>query len=183
MAEQDLTQPAATVSTVRLEVGNMVVYGAHGAGRIAAREHRVVLGVERETVVLDLADGLSVGLTLEQAREQLRPVIDEAGVRGVQQTLRDDEDLGSEIWHRRRKATQAKLTGGDPLEVAEVVRDGERRRQRSKEIGGRQMLSAVDRGLYVKARQLLAGEIAVARGLDLIEADAWIEQQLEVGKS
>ena len=93
--------------------------------------------------------------------------------------MRDDEDLGSEIWHRRRKATQAKLTGGDPLEVAEVVRDGERRRQRSKEIGGRQMLSAVDRGLYVKARQLLAGEIAVARGLDLIEADAWIEQQLD----
>jgi len=163
---------------VRLKVGDTVVYRAHGAGRVAAREQRVILGVERETVVLDLADGLSVALTLEQARAQLRPVIDEAGVQGVQETLRDEAEPGSDSWHTRRKATQAKLTGGDPLQVAEIVRDGESRRQRTNAQGERTMLSLGERNQYLKARQLLAGEIAIARGLDLIEADAWIDIQL-----
>jgi RNA polymerase-interacting CarD/CdnL/TRCF family regulator len=51
---------------VRLEAGDTVVYRAHGAGRVAAREQRVIDGVERETVAPDLANGLSVALTLEQ---------------------------------------------------------------------------------------------------------------------
>jgi CarD family transcriptional regulator len=122
---------------VRLEVGDTVVYRAHGVGRVAAREQRVILGVERETVVLDLADGLAVALTLEQAQTQLRPVIDEAGVQGVQETLRDEAESGSDSWHTRRKATQAKLTGGDPLQVAEIVRDGESRRKRTNAQGER----------------------------------------------
>jgi CarD family transcriptional regulator, regulator of rRNA transcription len=168
---------------VRLEVGDTVVYRAHGAGRVAAREQRVILGVERETVVLDLADGLSVALTLEQAQAQLRPVIDEAGMQGVQERLRDEAESGSDIWHKRRKATQAKLTGGDPLQVAEIVRDGESRRQRTNPGGEPKMLSLAEKNQYVKARQLLAGEIAVARGLDLIEADAWIDIQLAAGTS
>ena len=40
------------------------------------------------------------------------------------------------------------------------------------------MLSVLEKAQDVKARQLLAGEIAIARGLDLIEADAWIDIQL-----
>ena len=168
---------------MRLKVGDTVVYRAHGAGRVAAREQRVILGVKRETVVLDLADGLSVALTLEQAQTQLRPVIDEAGVQGVQETLRDEAESGSDIWHKRRKATQAKLTGGDPLQVAEIVRDGESRRQRTSANGERKMLSLAEKNQYLKARQLLAGEIAIARGLDLIEADAWIDIQLAAGTS
>jgi CarD family transcriptional regulator, regulator of rRNA transcription len=163
---------------VEFEIGDTVVYRAHGAGRVTAREQRVILGVERETVVLDLANGLSVALTLEQAQAQLRPVIDEAGVQGVQETLRGKAKSGSDMWQKRRKATQAKLTGGDPQQVAEIVRDGESRRQRANVRGERKMVSVVEKAQYVKARELLAGEIAIARGLDLIEADAWIDIQL-----
>jgi RNA polymerase-interacting CarD/CdnL/TRCF family regulator len=45
------------------------------------------------------------------------------------------------------------------------------------------MLSLAGKNQYVKARQLLAGEIAIAHGLDLIEADAWIDIQLAAGTS
>ncbi len=58
---------------VRIAVGTVVAYPPHGVGRIAAREKRVVLGVEQEIVVIELADGLSVTLPLDRAREQLRP--------------------------------------------------------------------------------------------------------------
>ena len=49
---------------VRLAVGDMVVYGSHGAGPVAARETRVVLGKRQEVIVLALAGGLSVELPL-----------------------------------------------------------------------------------------------------------------------
>jgi transcription-repair coupling factor (superfamily II helicase) len=42
---------------VRLAVGDAVVHPALGAGRVSAREKRVVLGAEHEVVVLALADG------------------------------------------------------------------------------------------------------------------------------
>ena len=167
---------------MKLKVGDSIVYRAHGAGRIAAREQRVILGVKRETVVLDLADGLSVGLTVEQAHEQVRPAIDAAGLRRVQRTLRDDAEPGDDVWLKRMKATQAKVSGGDALEVAEVVRDGERRSQRLNAKGGRVMLSPSEKEICGKARRLLGGEIALSRGLDLVEADAWIERQLVAGK-
>jgi hypothetical protein len=44
-------------AVVRLAVGDMVVYGSHGAGHVAARERRVVLGKRQEVIVLALAAG------------------------------------------------------------------------------------------------------------------------------
>jgi CarD family transcriptional regulator len=75
---------------VKLAVGDVVVYPAHGAGRVAARETRVVLGAEQKVVVLELADGLSVTLPMQLARELLRPLVSEAGLSRVQETLRED---------------------------------------------------------------------------------------------
>jgi RNA polymerase-interacting CarD/CdnL/TRCF family regulator len=66
---------------VKLAVGDAVVYPAYGTGNVAAREKRVVLGVEQEVVVLELADGLSVTLPMQLARELLRPLVSEAGMR------------------------------------------------------------------------------------------------------
>ena len=156
----------------------MVVYAAHGAGRIAARGKTVVLGVEQEIVVLELADGLSVTLPMQRAREQLRPLVSEADVRRVQETLREDGALSGDVWVKRLKQGQAKLTGGDPLELAEVVRDSARRERMLSGKGNKSQLSQGERQLYLKARQLLSGEIGLARGLEPAEANAWIDEQL-----
>ena len=81
-------------------------------------------------------------------------------------------------WLKRQKQTQAKLAGGDPLELAEVVRDGARREQTLSAKGTKLVLSPSERALYAKARQLLSGEIGVAHGLDAVKADAWIDEQI-----
>jgi CarD family transcriptional regulator, regulator of rRNA transcription len=161
---------------VKLAVGDAVVYAAHGAGRVAAREKRVVLGAEQEVVLLELADGLSV--TLPRARELLRPLVSEAGLHRVQETLREDGTLSEDVWLKRLKQVQAKLRGGDPLELAEIVRDGARRERTPTANGTTSKLSISEKGLCVKARQRLSGEIGLARGLDPAEADAWIDEQL-----
>jgi CarD family transcriptional regulator len=162
---------------VQLDVGTVVVYPPHGVGKIAARETRVVLGVEQEVVVVELAEGLSSTLTLDRAHEQLRPLVTEAGLRRVRATLREESELSDEIWSKRLKDVQDKLRRGDPEELAEIVRDGVRR-DRALEANNKSKLSVSERALFVKARELLSGEIGLARGLDPEQANAWIDDQL-----
>ena len=162
---------------MKLAVGDVVVYAAYGVGRVVARERRLVLGAEQEVVVLQLADGLSVMLPLERAREQLRPPLSKAGLRRVQQRLREDSTPSLDNWPKRKQQTEAKLTGGDPLELAEVVRDGARHK-RTLAAKGSSQLSSGDKVMYEKARRLLSAEIGVACGLDPTQADAWIDEQI-----
>jgi RNA polymerase-interacting CarD/CdnL/TRCF family regulator len=156
----------------------VVVYAPHGVGRVAIREQRLVLGVKTEIIVLELADGLSVTLPVERAEGLLRPLLSEADIVQVQETLREDQVLSEDGWLKRRKETQAKVTGGDPVGLAEVVRNGARRERGLKAKQAASRLSPSENDLYVRARRLLAGEIGLARGLGPAEADSWIDDQL-----
>jgi CarD family transcriptional regulator len=163
---------------MRLAVGDVVVYPNHGAGRVVVREQRMVLGEVRDVVVVDLVDGLSVSLPVEQARKVLRPLLGEADLQLVQETLRENHLPSGEGWLKRRKEAQEKMAGGDPVGLAEVVRDGALRERRLRANGNRSLLSAGERTIYMKARRLLSGEIGLANGLEPVEADAWIDRQL-----
>ena len=101
----------------------MVVYGSHGAGHVAAKERRVVLGKRQEVIVLALAGGLSVELPMERAHELLRPLASEADMSRLQKTLGADHAISGDPWLKRRRDSQAKLTGGDAIELAEIIRD------------------------------------------------------------
>ena len=85
-------------AVVRLAVGDMVVYGSHGAGHVAARERRVVLGKRQEVIVLALAGGLSVELPMERAHELLRPLASEADMSRVQKTLGSEQAANRDPW-------------------------------------------------------------------------------------
>ena len=112
-----------------LRVGGVVAYPPHGVGRIIAREKRVVLGVEEEVVIVELGNELSVTLPLSRAQEQLRAPASEADLKKVQKALRENGVVSDEIWSKRVQYAQEKLRSGDPLELAEIVRDGVRREQ------------------------------------------------------
>lgn len=154
------------------------MYGSYGVGRVAARKEQKVLGTKQEVVVLELEDELTVTLPLTRAQEQLRPVAGEADMRRVQKTLRADRVLSGDPWLSRRRETLAKLTGGDPVELAEIVSDGAQRERMRRAKGNNAQLSPGEREVFVKARKLLTGEIARARGLEEAEADGWIDAQL-----
>jgi CarD family transcriptional regulator len=165
-------------AVVRLAVGDMVVYAPHGAGHVAAREKRVVLGKRQEVIVLALAGGLSVELPMERAHQLLRPLAREADISRVQKTLGADHAVSKDPWPKRRRDSQTKLTGGDAIELAEIIRDSARREWRLPAKGTKSQLSPGERAFFVKARELLSNEIALARGLDPAEANAWIDEQL-----
>lgn len=160
-------------SPVELAVGDLVVYGGHGAGRVVAREQRGSGETRHDVIVLQLPGGLTVTLPVALACDHLRPLASEGEMASVQRTLRTTAPPCEPVWLKRHKATRAKLAAGQAIGLAEVVSDGNRRAQAA---SGR--LSIGERELYVKARQLLANEIALVRGIQPANADDWIANQL-----
>jgi CarD family transcriptional regulator, regulator of rRNA transcription len=164
---------------VRLDVGDMVVYGAHGAGAVAARESRVFRGAPQDVIVLALAGGLRVELPVEQAQERLRPIATEADVSRVEETLSTVHPVNGDAWLMRQRVALAKLSAGDPIALAEIIRDSAGRQRRQSTKRTRPALSPGERELLVQARRLLSTEIGLLRGIAPEEAEAWIDRQLE----
>jgi CarD family transcriptional regulator len=161
-----------------LAVGDLVVYASHGVGRVVTREERTAHGRRQEVVVIEFAGGLSVSLPTDRVLQYVRPISTEDEITNVGRMLGEMDTVSEESWQRRLKATKGKVTGGDASGLAEVVRDACRREERSLARNQSGKLSLTERQLYLKARQLLADEIGVSRGVDPLEADAWIGEQI-----
>ncbi len=158
-----------------VKVGDLVVYAAHGVGRVVSLEQRRVAGTVRDSVVVDLAAGLRVTLSLDEAADRLRRVADAAELESVGATLAASWTGRDDSWTRRIRESKAKLATGLPGDLAEIVRDGACYEQSAPGL----RLSHAERRVYLQARELLVREICSARGVDAEEADAWIAAQIE----
>ena len=166
-------RPPYTV-VVRLCVGQLVVHGGHGPGRIIAIGRRAGGVGAQEVVVVELAATLTVTLPLPLAHEQLRPLADELELSRVASTLRCTSPPSEPVWLKRHKAARTKLAAGEAIGLAEVISDGAHRQH-----GKTAHLSSSERELYLRARRLLADEIGYVRGIEAAQADDWISDQLE----
>jgi RNA polymerase-interacting CarD/CdnL/TRCF family regulator len=155
-------------------VGDTVVYAAHGIGRVVARGQKRVGDTERDSVVLDLTDGLRVTLPLADAAERLRPVVGERELEDVRRTLASASSARDAAWTKRIKEGKAKLAAGRATDLAEIVRDGEC----FERPGGEKRLSPAESQVYRRARALLIGELSSAQGVGEDEAEAWIKEQI-----
>jgi CarD family transcriptional regulator len=154
-------------------VGETVVYPHHGAALIEAIEVRIIKGEERKYLVLKVAQGdLTVRVPADNAEiVGVRDVVGEEGLAKVFDVLRAPHTEEPTNWSRRYKANLEKLASGDVNKVAEVVRDLWRRdRERGLSAGEKRMLS--------KARDILVGELALAEGTDKERAEATLDRVL-----
>jgi CarD family transcriptional regulator len=151
---------------MNLEIGDLVVYGAHGAGPVVARRTRAIGGEQQVVVVLALANGLSVELPLAQAEGLLRPLADAEEIARVGVVLRSVAVVEVDPWLKGQRAARAKM--GTAVGLAEIVSAGAQRVS----------LSPGERELVRRAKDLLAGEIALSRGEDAETASAWIDALL-----
>jgi len=154
-------------------VGETVVYPHHGAALIEATETRIVKGEEKLYLVLKVAQGdLVVKVPADNAEVVgVRDVVDQAGLDHVFEVLRAPHTEEPTNWSRRYKANLEKLASGDVNKVAEVVRDLWRR---DKERG----LSAGEKRMLSKARQILVSELALAEETDEIKAEGILDEVL-----
>ena len=154
-------------------VGETVVYPHHRAALIEAIETRVVKGEEKQYLVLRVAQGdLTVRVPAENAEiVGVREVVGEEGLTKVFDVLRAPHTEEPTNWSRRYKANLEKLASGNPLKVAEVVRDLWRR---DKDRG----LSAGEKRMLAKARQILISELALAEKTDEEKASNVLDEVL-----
>ncbi len=154
-------------------VGETVVYPHHGAALIQATETRLIKGVEKLYLVLKVAQGdLTVKVPAENAEiVGVRDVVDQTGLNKVFDVLRAPHTEEPTNWSRRYKANLEKLASGDVNKVAEVVRDLWRR---DRERG----LSAGEKRMLAKARQILVSELALAEGTNEGKAEGILDEVL-----
>jgi CarD family transcriptional regulator len=154
-------------------VGETVVYPHHGAARIEAIETRTIKGVAREYLVLKVRQGdLTVRVPSDNAEVVgVRDVVGQEGLNRVFEVLRTAHTEEPTNWSRRYKANLEKLASGDVHKVAEVVRDLWRR---DKDRG----LSAGEKRMLAKARQILVSELALAEGTNEDKAEALLDEVL-----
>ena len=162
---------------VALAVGDLVVYGSHGVGRVMTRHAAV--GDRQEAVSIEFASGLIVLLPMERAWATLRPLAAKDELAQVEQVLQGARTVESQSWSKRLRAMQAKVATGEIVAWAEIVRDGIRSDQARSAKGGPQPAPS-ERQLYLKARALLTAEVAAVRQTEPDEADAWIVEASRV---
>ncbi|KXB50093.1 CarD family transcriptional regulator [Corynebacterium sp. MC-04] len=159
---------------MEFNIGDTVVYPHHGAAVIEKKEQRQIKGETVDYLVLKVHQGdLTVRVPEKNAESVgVRDVVGEEGLLKVFSVLRETDVEEAGNWSRRYKANQERLASGDVNKVAEVVRDLWRRDQD-------RGLSAGEKRMLAKARQVLVGELALADGTDDAKADAMYQEAQE----
>jgi CarD family transcriptional regulator len=154
-------------------VGETVVYPHHGAALIEAIETRIIKGEEKAYLVLKVAQGdLTVRVPADNAEYVgVRDVVGADGLERVFDILRAPHTEEPTNWSRRYKANVEKIASGDVNKVSEVVRDLWRR---DRERG----LSAGEKRMLAKARQILVSELALAEGTNEDKAEVLLDEVL-----
>ena len=155
-------------------VGETVVYPNHGAAVIEDIETRTIKGEEKLYLVLRILGQNDLVVRVPASNLDLvgvRDVVADEGLENVFEVLRKTNVEEPSNWSRRYKANLEKLHSGNVLKVAEVVRDLWRReRDRGLSAGEKRMLS--------KARQILVSELALAKKVADDRAEEMLDEVL-----
>jgi len=156
---------------MNIEIGETLVYPHHGAVTITDISIRTIKGVETKVMTLSVhTSDLIIQLPVSNVElVGVREVIDADGLTAVYRVLTDEFTEEASNWSRRFKSNQEKMASGNVYRVSEVVRDLWRRDQDKG-------VSAGEKRMLEKARQVLVSELALAQGTtDLIAAEALLD--------
>ena len=120
-----MTTSKKTVSRQGFKTGESVVYPAHGVGEITAIEQEEVAGFKLELFVISFAkDKMKLKVPLPKAASVGMRRLSEANVvQKALDTLTGRARVKRTMWSRRAQEYEAKINSGDPMAIAEVVRD------------------------------------------------------------
>jgi CarD family transcriptional regulator len=154
-------------------VGDTVVYPHHGAAVIESTQRRELHGEPCDYLVLRMTHGdLTLLVPAATCHEVgVRDVVSGEEVEQVLDVLRAPDLEAGGNWSRRFKSNFERLRSGDIHQVAEVVRNLSIR-------DGGKGLSAGERRMLAKAREILLSELSVAVGRDDEGTEQLIEEVL-----
>ena len=151
-----------------------VVYPTHGVGQISAIEDQEIAGFDlRLFVVRFEKEKMTLRIPVDKAEEAgLRKLASRQQIETAMDTLRGRSRVSRAMWSRRAQEYEAKINSGNPISIAEVVRDLHRN-------AGQPDQSYSERQIYEAALERLSREVAAVEKIDSAAATVKLEEVLE----
>ncbi|MEE8332475.1 MAG: CarD family transcriptional regulator [Alphaproteobacteria bacterium] len=148
--------------------GDYVVYPTHGVGRVSDVVTEEIAGFKLRLFVINFAaEKMTLRVPINKADESgLRKISSRDKMQTAIGTLRGRARAKRTMWSRRAQEYEAKINSGDPVSIAEVVRDLHRGPEQPDQ-------SYSERQMYEAALNRLAHEMAL---VEKIEPDAATER-------
>ncbi len=159
---------------INFAVADHVVYPTHGVGRIVRIDRQEIAGFQLELLVVEFEkDKLTVSVPVAKAASVgMRRLSSPQQMRTALETLKGRARIKRAMWSRRAQEYEAKINSGDPVSIAEVVRDLHRN-------AGQPDQSYSERQIYEKALDRLAHELAAVEKIDDDTAAKRLEKMLK----
>ena len=163
----------ATDTEIFLE-GDYVVYPTHGVGKVASIERQRIAGHELELFVITFdRDRMTLRVPVPKARNSgLRKLSTRTVMDSALEKLRGRAKVKRAMWSRRAQEYEAKINSGDPVSIAEVVRDLHRNANQPDQ-------SYSERQIYEAALERLASELAAVEAILPEQATQKLEKLLD----
>ncbi len=167
MAEKAKTKPRVK-KKLPFAVNDYVVYPTHGVGRVTDIVTEEIAGFELQLFVISFAaEKMTLRVPVGKAEDSgLRKISSREKMQTAIGTLRGKARVKRTMWSRRAQEYEAKINSGDPVAIAEVVRDLHRPPDQPDQ-------SYSERQMYEAALGRLALELAL---VEKIEPEAATEK-------
>jgi len=154
--------------------GEFVVYPTHGVGKVINVEIQEIAGHRLKLFVIEFdRDRMTLRVPVSKAATSgLRKLSSRKIMDNAMTTLKGRARVKRTMWSRRAQEYEAKINSGDPISIAEVVRDLHRN-------SGQPDQSFSERQIYEAARDRLACELAAVEKTDVDAATEKLEELLK----
>lgn len=153
--------------------GDMVVYPAHGVGTVEGIETTVIGGENLTLYTITFKqERMRLKLPVQKAKNSgLRRLSSKERLKSALSTLQGRARVRRTMWSRRAQEYEAKINSGDPVSIAEVLRDLKRNTEQGEQ-------SYSERQIYQAALERLAREVAAVEDIDEEAAATKLEKVL-----
>ncbi len=136
--------------------GDYVVYPTHGVGKVSDISKQNIAGSELELLVVNFdKDKMTLRIPVNKVDHVgLRKISEESTINDALNALKGKAKVKKVMWSRRAQEYENKINSGNPVAIAEVVRDLYRHENLAEQ-------SYSERQIYEQALERLASEVAV----------------------
>ena len=163
------------MKNMEFKTGDFVVYPTHGVGKVLGTETQEIAGTELALLVINFEhDRMTLRIPVAKAQNSgLRRLSSRKQMDVALTKLKGRARVRRTMWSRRAQEYEAKINSGDPVSIAEVIRDLRRNTSQADQ-------SYSERQMYQAALDRLAREFAAIEKIDEETATSRLENIMTV---
>jgi CarD family transcriptional regulator len=147
---------------LNLEVGDLVVYPTYGVGQIEEFDTHHIDGGDHKFFIINFKqDKMKLRIPMNKtANSGLRKLSNKSRLSKALEVLGEAPNLKKDMWIKRAKEYEKNINSGDPVLIAEVVRDLHKTEE------SLEQQSYSERQIYLTALNRLSNEYAAVQDID-----------------